>query len=78
MAFQENQIAIQNWQNWLNTNYGPGPWIPLIGFHTTTQLTYESNGGPVFNSNAGYPLKGFLNISTSEVKFFDARKFYAI
>jgi hypothetical protein len=76
MTFQINQQSIINWQNWLNENHGPG-WIPADGFFTTTGLTFKFDASPVFNPNAGYPLKLFVNTRTGEVKMFDARRFYA-
>lgn len=76
MAVQINQQAIENWKIWLNRTYPPGPWIPIDGFSTITNLAFDINGGAVFNPNSGYPLKGFVNASTGEVKIFDARKFY--
>ncbi len=78
MAFQVNTQAITAWQTWLNTNFPPGPWIPTEGFFTTTRLEFDANGNPTFNGNAGYPLKGFLNTGTGEIKYFDARRFYTI
>ena len=76
MAFQINQQSIIAWQNWLNTNYGQG-WVPVDGFFTTTSLGFKSDSTPIFNPNAGYPLKLFVNNQTGEVKMFDARRFYA-
>ena len=52
-------------------------WVPIDGFNTITTLSFNANGGAVFNANSGYPLKGFLNTSTGEIKIFDARRFYA-
>ncbi len=80
MAFRVNQQAIINWQNWLNKTYptASGHWIPLDGFNTATGLDYNINGTPIFNGNKGYPLKGFINTATSEVKWFDGRKFYSL
>lgn len=77
MAFQINQQAITTWQQWLDRTYPPGPWIPIDGFNTVTNLTFDINGNAIFNANAGYPLKGFVNTSTGEVKTFDGRKFYS-
>lgn len=72
-----NEQAILNWKNWLDKAYPTGPWVPIDGFYTMTSLSFDANSNPVFNGNAGYPLKGFLSSSTGEVKIFDARKFYA-
>ncbi len=72
-----NQQAIINWQNWLNTYYPPGPWIPINGFNTMVEMTPASSVMMNINTNTGYPLKGFVNTSTGEVRVFDARKFYA-
>ena len=78
MSFRINQQAITNWTNWLNTYHPPANWVPTDGFYTTTGLDYDSSGNPIFNGNRGYPLKGFVNTATGEVRFFDARKFYSI
>lgn len=76
MPPRENQQAIINWQNWLNRAYPPGPWVALGGFYTITRMELGANNQVTFNANVGYPLKGFLNNATGEVKTFDARKFY--
>ncbi len=79
MTFRVNQANIIAWQKWLNTTYPTNPangWQPVDGFFTATSLGYEVTGTPVFNGNAGYPLKLFINLRTGEVKMFDARKFY--
>lgn len=77
MPPRENPIAIRNWQTWLNTYFPPGPWLPINGFNTMVQMSPSSNTAMNINTNGGYPLKGFVNTSTGEVKVFDARKFYA-
>lgn len=77
MAFTVNQQNILNWQNWLNTHHGGPGWVPVDGFFTATNLSFKLDSTPVFNPNAGYPLKLFVNTRTGEVKMFDARRFYA-
>jgi hypothetical protein len=62
---QGNPTTIQNWINWLNTNFGQG-WSALDGFH---QLVLSGD------FTKGIPVKAFWNMNTGEIKIFDARKF---
>jgi len=81
MAFRVNQQAITNWQAWLNKHYPVqgGQWLAIDGFNTATGIDYNAlTGIPIFNGNRGYPLKGFVNTGSGEVKWFDARRFYII
>lgn len=77
MPPQINQQSITNWQNWLNTYFPPGPWIPIDGFTAIITSIPGPNRTATYNPSLGYPLKSFVNTSTGEVKSFDARKFYA-
>ena len=76
MPPQINQQAITNWQNWLDTYFPPGHWVPVNGFNTLIEMNPASPTMMNINTNAGYPLKSFVNLQTGEVKSFDARKFY--
>lgn len=81
MPFRPNQQAINNWIVWLNRAYPVqnGQWVAIDGFNTATGIDYNTmTGQPVFNGNRGYPLKGFVNTASGEVKWFDARRFYII
>ena len=78
MQYRVDEQAIKNWQIWLNKTYPPANWMPIDGFNTMTGLDYTISGTPIFNGNRGYPLKGFVNTATGEVKVFDARRFYSI
>lgn len=75
MAFQINNQAVLNWQQWLNKTYPPGPWIPTDSFFSAMTLTFDVNGNATFANTSGYPMKGFVNTATGEVRWFDARKF---
>jgi hypothetical protein len=77
MPPRENPQAVQNWVTWLNTNYGPGTWVPMNGFTSITMSVPGANNTITFNSNLGFALKSFVNTQTGEVKSFSANKFYA-
>ncbi len=73
----ENTQAIENWQEWLNRTYPPGPWLPINGFTSTITTVPNADDTATFNINSGYIMKSFINTSTGEIKSFDARRFYA-
>ena len=75
MPRRENPQTVQNWVNWLNTNYGNG-WMPIDGFTAIITSIPASNNTATYNPARGYPLKSFVNTNTGEVKSFDARRFY--
>lgn len=77
MPPQENQLAVNNFIDWLNRIYPPGPWIALTGFTALTAANPGTNNTATFNPNLGFLLKSFKNTSTGEVKSFDAHRFYA-
>ncbi len=76
MPPRENPQSVTNWINWLNTNFGPGPWIPLSGHKSYVEMQYDLSGTPIFNPSLGFPVKLFWNQATGEIKAFDARKFF--
>lgn len=67
---------VQQKLNELNAAGNPGApnWIVSEGLKAVTSMSLEGEK-ITFNPNAGIPLKVFVNITSGEVKLFDARKF---
>jgi hypothetical protein len=73
---QENPVAINNYIQWLNMTYPPGPWVQIHGWSAITNVTYGQGGAVTFNPTVGFPVKGFINMGSGEVKIVDARRFH--
>ena len=53
----------------------PPVWIELEGGNVLTKYDLNASGQVVFQANAGYLVKGFLNTRTGEVKLFSVQRF---
>ncbi len=72
----ENPEVVNNFIQWLNRTYSPGPWVALQGFTALTVAVPGSNNTATFNPSSGFLLKSFRNTSTGEIKSFEAHRFY--
>lgn len=59
----------------LNANEPDAPWHPLDGFHQVTAVKFTGDHRTDITVDQGYPLKGFVNVTSGEVKFFSAYLF---
>jgi len=73
-----NQEAVDIFLATLNKGNPDSPlWIELDGTHSIMEMALGANNVVTFNMNRGYPLKAFKNLTTQEVKIYDARRFSA-
>lgn len=50
-------------------------WIEITGTNALVQMDINHSTSITFHANRGFPLKGFINTETQEIRIFDARRF---
>ena len=60
----------------LNKKFPPSTWDEADGYHSLNSLECTQEK-PTFLPNQGIPLKVFVNLTTGEIKLFNAKVFAA-
>lgn len=70
-----NPIKITNFLISLNKELNTPVWVEIQGTNALVKMDIDNTGKVTFNSNSGFPIKGFLNTETGEIRIFSERIF---
>lgn len=68
-----DQSKVEAFLNALNQE-NPGLWIEMSGVNALTRIE-PNDSSVIFYPNSGFPVKGFINTQTGEIKLITARRF---